>query len=188
MSYVDIAICVGLLPILETWPPIYRGQERTARDRLKVSQVLHHVYFRYTPCLTDFTFDFIRRPISPILSPSHWTFVELTLVNATGAKLPNRYKLPDRSSWSSDANHWSEACGYLFTNAYDSPMWFSDEVDFSIAKRTRATCLLPRRISCSCSIVAGWTSNELIEDIDMIVLTMSPMPLALLRCDRSTIG
>jgi hypothetical protein len=30
--------------------------------------------------LTDFTFEFIRRPISPILSPSSRTFVELTLV------------------------------------------------------------------------------------------------------------
>jgi hypothetical protein len=37
--------------------------------------------FRYTPCLTDFTFEFIRRPTPPILSPSYWTFVELTLVN-----------------------------------------------------------------------------------------------------------
>jgi hypothetical protein len=53
------------------------------RDRLKASQVHHHVYFRYTPCLTDFTFEFIRRPTTPILSPSYWTFVELTLVNNT---------------------------------------------------------------------------------------------------------
>jgi hypothetical protein len=50
------------------------------RDRLKASQAHHHVYFRYTPYLTDFTFEFIRRPIPPILSPSYWTFVELTLV------------------------------------------------------------------------------------------------------------
>jgi hypothetical protein len=80
MSYVDIVIYIGSLPILETWPPIYRGQERTMRERLKASQVYTHVYFRYTPCLTDFTFEFIRRPISPILSPSSRTFVELTLV------------------------------------------------------------------------------------------------------------
>jgi hypothetical protein len=39
MSYVDIVICIGPLPILETWPPIYRGQERRKRDRLKASQV-----------------------------------------------------------------------------------------------------------------------------------------------------
>jgi hypothetical protein len=39
MSYVDIVICIRPLPILETWPPIYRGQERTVRDRLKASQV-----------------------------------------------------------------------------------------------------------------------------------------------------
>jgi hypothetical protein len=80
MSYVDIVICVGSLPILETWPPIYRGQERTVRDRLRVSQSLPHVYSRYAPCLTDFTFEFIGRPTPPILSPSYWTFVELTLV------------------------------------------------------------------------------------------------------------
>jgi hypothetical protein len=78
MSYVDIVIYVRSLPILETWPPIYRGQERTVRDRLKASQVYTHIYFRYTPCLTDFTFEFIQRPISPILSPSSRIFVELT--------------------------------------------------------------------------------------------------------------
>jgi hypothetical protein len=81
MSYVDIVICIGSLQILETWPPIYRGQERTVRDRLKASLVYRHVYFRYTPCLTDFTFEFIRRPTPPILSHSSRTFVELTLVN-----------------------------------------------------------------------------------------------------------
>jgi hypothetical protein len=83
MSYVDIVICIGSLPILETWPPIYRGQDRTVRDRLKVSQSSPYVYFRYTPCLTDFTSEFIRRPISPILSPSSRTFVELTLVTGS---------------------------------------------------------------------------------------------------------
>jgi hypothetical protein len=81
MSYVDIVYYIGSLPILETWPPIYRGQERTVRDRLKANQVYSYVYFRYTPCLTDFTFEFIWRPTPPILSPSYWTFVELTLVN-----------------------------------------------------------------------------------------------------------
>jgi hypothetical protein len=81
MSYANVVICIGPLPFLETWPPIYRGQERTVRDRLKASQVDHHVHFRYAPCLTDFTFKFIRRPTSPILSPSSRIFVELTLVN-----------------------------------------------------------------------------------------------------------
>jgi hypothetical protein len=80
MSYIDIVICVGPLPILVTWLAIYRGQERTERDRLRVSQSSPHVYFRHIPCLTDFTFKFIRRPTPPILSPSYWTFVELTLV------------------------------------------------------------------------------------------------------------
>jgi ribonuclease HI len=36
--------------------------------------------------LTDFTFEFIRRPISPILSPSSSTFVQLTLVTRTTIK------------------------------------------------------------------------------------------------------
>jgi hypothetical protein len=45
MSDVDIVICVGPLLILETWPPIYRGQERMVRDRLKASQVDTYVYF-----------------------------------------------------------------------------------------------------------------------------------------------
>jgi hypothetical protein len=39
------------------------------------------VYFRYTSISTNFTFEFIRRPISPILSPSSRTFAELTLVS-----------------------------------------------------------------------------------------------------------
>jgi hypothetical protein len=84
--YTDIVICIGPLPFLENWPPIYRGHERMVRDRLKASQVHHHVYFRYTPCLTDFTFEFIWRPIPPILSSSYWTFVELTLVSDTRGK------------------------------------------------------------------------------------------------------
>jgi hypothetical protein len=53
------------------------------RGRLKISQVDHHVYFQYTPCLTDFTFEFIRCPLPPILSPSSRTFVELALVSYT---------------------------------------------------------------------------------------------------------
>jgi hypothetical protein len=48
MSYTDIVIRTRPLPILETWPPIYRGQERTERDILKASQALYHVYFQYT--------------------------------------------------------------------------------------------------------------------------------------------
>jgi hypothetical protein len=80
MLYTDVVICIGPLSFLETWPPIYRGQERTVRDRSKASQVQNHVYFGHAPCLTEFTFEFIRRPTPPILSPSYWTFVELTLV------------------------------------------------------------------------------------------------------------
>jgi hypothetical protein len=29
LPYVNILICIGPYPILETWPPIYRGQEGT---------------------------------------------------------------------------------------------------------------------------------------------------------------
>jgi hypothetical protein len=76
MSYVDIVICVGSHPILKTWRSIYRGQEGTVWDRLKASQVLHPRLLSYPPCLTEFTFEFIRRSISPILSPSSRTFVE----------------------------------------------------------------------------------------------------------------
>jgi hypothetical protein len=43
MSYIDIVIYIRPLPYLKTWPPIYRGQERMVRDRLKASQVLYHV-------------------------------------------------------------------------------------------------------------------------------------------------
>jgi hypothetical protein len=32
-------ICTEPEPILETWPPIYRGQEGTVQGRLKASQV-----------------------------------------------------------------------------------------------------------------------------------------------------
>jgi hypothetical protein len=45
MSYTNIVIHIGPLPYLETWPPIYRGQERTEKDRLKVNQVYTYVYF-----------------------------------------------------------------------------------------------------------------------------------------------
>jgi hypothetical protein len=53
MSYTDTVICIEPDRFLETLPPIYRGQERPARDRLRLSQVHHHVYSRYMPHLTD---------------------------------------------------------------------------------------------------------------------------------------
>jgi hypothetical protein len=65
MSYIDIVICIGLDRFLETWPPIYRGQERPVRDRLRVSQGDHHVYSRYTPCLTDLYLRVHSTPYSP---------------------------------------------------------------------------------------------------------------------------
>jgi hypothetical protein len=45
-------------------------------DILKASQVLHPRLLSWPPCLTEFTFEFIRRPVSPIISPSSRTFVE----------------------------------------------------------------------------------------------------------------
>jgi hypothetical protein len=53
MSYTDTVICIKPNRFLETWPRIYRGQERPVRDRLRVSQVDHHICSQYTPCLTD---------------------------------------------------------------------------------------------------------------------------------------
>jgi hypothetical protein len=51
LLYVDIVICIGPYPILETWPTIYRGQEGTVEARSKASQVEYpsllstHTYF-----------------------------------------------------------------------------------------------------------------------------------------------
>jgi hypothetical protein len=36
-----LVIRIVSYPILETWPPIYRGQEGTVKARLKASQVEH---------------------------------------------------------------------------------------------------------------------------------------------------
>jgi hypothetical protein len=80
MSYTDIVIRTGSLLFLETWPPIYRGQERTVRDRLKSKPSLR---LRLLSIHTLFDWFHLRvhpTPYSPILSPSYWTFVELTLV------------------------------------------------------------------------------------------------------------
>jgi hypothetical protein len=46
--------------------------------RLKASQVEHPSLLSIHTYSTNFTFEFIRRPISPILSPSSRTFIELT--------------------------------------------------------------------------------------------------------------
>jgi hypothetical protein len=65
MSYTDIVICIGPNRFLETWPPIYRGQERPVMNRLSVSQVDHHVYSRYTPYLIDLYLRVHSTPYSP---------------------------------------------------------------------------------------------------------------------------
>jgi hypothetical protein len=79
-------------------------------DRLKASQVNHHIYFQYTPCLTDFTFEFIRRPTPPILSPSSRIFVELTLVNWC--------PIPFVSVILATSKTWSSVSPYLLQSRY----------------------------------------------------------------------
>jgi hypothetical protein len=41
MSYVDIVICIGPLPILEIWPPIYRGPGEDGEGQIKRKPGLH---------------------------------------------------------------------------------------------------------------------------------------------------
>jgi hypothetical protein len=65
MSYTDTVISIEPDRFLETWQPIYRGQERPARDRLRVSQVYYHVYSRYTPRLTNLYLQVHPTPYSP---------------------------------------------------------------------------------------------------------------------------
>jgi hypothetical protein len=63
---------------------LYIGVRRgRCRADWKWARLNTQVYFRHTPISTNFTFEFIRRPISPILSPSSRTFAELTLVRGT---------------------------------------------------------------------------------------------------------
>jgi hypothetical protein len=121
MSYIDVVICIEPDRFLETWPPIYRGQERPIRDRLRVSQVDHHVYSRYTACLTDFTFEFIRRPIPPILSLSSRTFVELTLVT-----------MPDSTKYSWD--FYFRALGSLVVLSFPQLLSFSSVLPKPLSK------------------------------------------------------
>jgi hypothetical protein len=65
MLYTDTIICIESDRFLKTRPPIYRGQERPARDRLRLSQVHRHVYFQYMSCLTDFYVRVYPTPYSP---------------------------------------------------------------------------------------------------------------------------
>jgi hypothetical protein len=61
----DTIICIEPDRILETWPPIYRGQERPARDWLRLSQVQYHAYSWYTPYLSDLYLRIHLMPSSP---------------------------------------------------------------------------------------------------------------------------
>jgi hypothetical protein len=63
------------------------------------------VYFRYTLISTNLTFEFIRRPLPPILSPSSRTFVELTLVNDTPTSIVEAYAAPDADDWKEDVHN-----------------------------------------------------------------------------------
>jgi hypothetical protein len=57
ISYMDIVFCIEPdKGILETWPPIYRGQERLARGILRLSQLSTTLILdthQTSPCLTD---------------------------------------------------------------------------------------------------------------------------------------
>jgi hypothetical protein len=63
-----------------------RGQERPARDTMRLSQDWFQVYSRYTIFalfVRSPTFEFIRRPLPSILSSSSRTFDDLTLSIST---------------------------------------------------------------------------------------------------------
>jgi hypothetical protein len=72
-----------------------------------------HVYFRYAPCLTDFTFEFIWRPISPILSPSSRTFVNpcqrASAIVFCGIR-PSRLSSEARFELRSSSRLWDHFC------------------------------------------------------------------------------
>jgi hypothetical protein len=68
ISYIDNVIYIEPDPILETWPPIYRGQERPARDRLILSQLRTTLILNThetLPCLTDLYLRVHPTPSSP---------------------------------------------------------------------------------------------------------------------------
>jgi hypothetical protein len=44
----SIVICIKPDRICETWPPIYRGQERPARDRLRLSELFTSLFSTHT--------------------------------------------------------------------------------------------------------------------------------------------
>jgi hypothetical protein len=75
ISYADTVICIKTDRILETWPPIYRGQERPARDRLRLSQ-LNTTLILHTriimACLTDL---YLRVHLTPS-SPDPKSFIQ----------------------------------------------------------------------------------------------------------------
>jgi hypothetical protein len=111
MSYIDIVICTGPDRFLETWPPIYGGQERPVRDRLRVSQVDHHIYSWYTPCSTDLYLPVHPMPCSPDpksfildifwVNPHHrrqaWWWRRPPVVIPLSDRVPGRASRPSRS-------------------------------------------------------------------------------------------
>jgi hypothetical protein len=76
LPYVDIVICFG--PYLIPGHLYIEARRGRCRADWKQARLNTQVYFRHIPISTNFTFEFIWRPISPILSPSSRTFVELT--------------------------------------------------------------------------------------------------------------
>jgi hypothetical protein len=74
-SYIDTVICIEPNRILETWPPIYRGQEKPARARLRLSQLSTTLILnthQTSPCLTDL---YLRAHPTPF-SPDPKSFIE----------------------------------------------------------------------------------------------------------------
>jgi hypothetical protein len=89
MSYADIVICVGPLPILETWPPIYRGQERTVRDGLRVSQSSPP---RLLSIHTLFTWSYLRVHLTPYFPDPKSFILDICRVNPRQSPIVAPYR------------------------------------------------------------------------------------------------
>jgi hypothetical protein len=75
ISYTNIVICIEPDQILETWPPIYRGQERPARDKLRLSQLSTSLFSTHTKfCL--FCLNLYLRVHPTPSSPDRKSFIQ----------------------------------------------------------------------------------------------------------------
>jgi hypothetical protein len=88
ISYTDSVICTEPDRILETWPPIYRGQE-LARDRLRLSQLITSLFSSYIKfrlvCLNLYLWVH-PMPLPPILSPSSRTSTWFYNISSTNQR------------------------------------------------------------------------------------------------------